>query len=104
LAGGTSPARYQLTFASYNTVVQSCPYTDNHVLQEISQGVTATLTDLETDQVVAQQSFVGTSGPGICPETRTFYNQTEQDIVGQPDPAEFKTWLVQVMVPLGFKP
>ena len=104
LASGSSPARYRIDLTLQNNIVRSCPYTDNHTLNLINENLLASITDLEANKAIAQQSFEGKYTSIDCPATRTFYNQTEEEVVGRPDKAEFKAWLLQVMDPLGFTP
>ena len=101
---GSSPARYQIDLTLQKSIVRSCQYEDNHTLNKINENLFVSITDLETNEIVVQQTFEGKYTSTDCPATRTFYNQTEEDVVGRPDKAEFKAWLLKVMAPLGFPP
>jgi|GEM_PF-6671774 len=104
LASGSNPARYLISLTLQKTIVKSCPYTDNHTLNKVNNNLLVTITDLETNTVIALQTFEGIYSSADCPETRTFMYQTEEEVVGHAAPAEFKAWLLQVMAPLGFTP
>jgi WD40 repeat protein len=128
-AKGTSPARYHIGL-DYEILPTSwtCPYgpigpeggpatlqTNTLYLKKV--GVTATITDLENFEVVAQQAFLpwvmpagqpslSQSGFPGCPSTWDFskpYGSNEY-FFGSLDDAEFSTWLLSTMAPLGFTP
>jgi WD40 repeat protein len=105
LSKGAVPARYQIDFTSseiYN--LKSCPYTDNHTLYFQQYDESVTITDLEDNHIVAKQKFIGKHSLLTCPDGYTFNDMTAKELVGSPDPAEFKSWLKKIMVPLGFTP
>ncbi len=102
LPQGAKPARYELDLAWSDTVVASCPYTGGHTLNLKSYNLAATLTDLQTNRVVAQKVFYGKYASVVCPSTYSFSHSTDEEYIGNPDVTEFSAWLNTTMTPLGF--
>jgi len=102
LAQGISPARYQIDLVTKTSRLMRCPYTNNHTLYLEDPNVTATVTDLEDNHVVARQTFNGKYDSPFCPSTYTFGSATAVQWVGRIDDTEFVTWLQKTMTPLGF--
>lgn len=104
LAKGMSPARYQINLTTDVFVVTNCPYTGNHTLHLKGFKVTATITDLENNHVVATHVFPGKYTSGTCPQTYTFVGATAEELIGRADQDAFVAWLKEILVPLGFAP
>ena len=104
LQKGTTPARYQIEFTSSSKSIRSCAYTDGHALSLMQLNTTASITDLETNRVIASQTFYGKTDSVECPETYVFTDLTAETIVSRDDVDGFKAWLIDTMTPLGLQP
>jgi hypothetical protein len=106
LAQGTELPRYKMGFVN-NTgkiyVANFCYYNGGHTLELTILNVSATITDLQTGSIIAQNTFFG-KGDSSCPDSYMFSSFTEEKIAKFPDKAEFAVWLQITMPPLGFTP
>ena len=96
------PPRYQLTMASNTVTITSCAYEQGHTLIVEQTNMLATITDLQTRQVIVQRTFYAkydTNQP-YCESSRGFSNYIEHKSMGSPDYNEFNTWFIATMGPI----
>jgi WD40 repeat protein len=93
------PARYEIAFSGSCEDLATCTYTGNFTYIIRQCNVTVTITDLETQQVVAEQLFSGAGNASTdCPEKRAFVNQTDTYDLN-PLRQEFTDWLTATLAP-----
>ena len=81
LAQGATPPRYELALSSDLATLTNCSYTGNHTLVLKQLNVIATVTDLEKNKVVVQQTFYGRYTALTYPATQAFSGATNDQVV-----------------------
>jgi WD40 repeat protein len=102
LAKGTTPPRYELDLAPSTLTLRSCAYTGGHTLRLRQLNIAASITDLQSNRVIAQRTFYGKYESLTCPNTHSFIGKTDESTIGQADEMAFAAWLRTTMKSLGF--
>ncbi|MBN1582025.1 MAG: hypothetical protein JXA89_15075 [Anaerolineae bacterium] len=103
LATADRPARYEIVFRSTLRQAASCPYTGGYTLMIQQWAVDVTVADLQSQQVLGVETFVGApASQANCPERHTFVAKTDY-LYNEPLRQDFADWLTTLMNGLGYK-